>query len=187
MWLSNLLTMSVTWWCVARTKLYIYIFIQIYADSHLLLPKILFNIIWLSNLLTKSGSDEGYSRNERTWWRLFQKRADMMKVIPETSGPDEGYSRNERTWWRLFQKWADLMKVIPETSGPDEGYSRNERTWWRLFQKRADLMKVIPETSGPDEGYSSNERTWWRLFQKRVVCTKFDIYVFNFYSSEWIH
>jgi hypothetical protein len=94
MWLSNLLTMSVTWWCVARTKLYIYIFIQIYADSHLLLPKILFNIIWLSNLLTKSGSDEGYSRNERTWWRLFQKRADLMKVIPVMSVPDEGYSRN---------------------------------------------------------------------------------------------
>jgi hypothetical protein len=36
-------------------------------------------------------------------------------------------------------------------------------------------MKII--LSVPDEGYS--ERTWWRLFQKRIMCTKFDIYIFN--------
>jgi hypothetical protein len=57
-------------------------------------------IIWLSNLLTLSVPDEGYS--ERTWWRLFW--AYLMKVI--LSVPDEGYS--ERTWWRLF--WSYLMK-----------------------------------------------------------------------------
>jgi hypothetical protein len=73
-------------------------------------------IIWLSNLLTLSVPDEGYS--ERTWWRLFW--AYLMKVI--LSVPDEGYY--ERTWWTLFQKRVvrtkfDInffIKEIPSTT-----------------------------------------------------------------------
>ena len=122
-------------------------------------------IFWLSNLLTLSVHDEGYSRSVpcaliwwRTRWRLFQKRtvctyliAYTMKVIPETyrvhlfdSVHDEGYSRSvpcALIWWR---------------------------TRWRLFQKRtvctyliAYTMKVIPEAyrvylfdGVHDEGYA---------------------------------
>jgi hypothetical protein len=132
----------------------------------------------VSSNSTMGVPDEGYSRNmsgifklyyERTWGRLFQKRA--VSSNSTMSVPDEGYSRHmsgifklyyERTWWRLFQKherylqtllWAYLMKVIPETwavssnstmSVPDEGYSTNMSGIFKLYY----------------------ERTWWRLFQK---------------------
>ena len=116
-----------------------------------------YQIIWLSNLMTLSIPDEGYSNLMTlsinlmkvipilwlwvlTWWRLFQsydfeyKPDEGYSNLLTMSVPDEGYS-NLLTMSVPDEGYSNLMTL----SIPDEGYSN-------LMTLSINLMKVIPET-----------------------------------------
>ena len=124
---------------------------------------------------------------ERTWWRLFQKRVLRTKLdiyffitlILMTM-----------FFSLFFLEWVgDCCLNIWASSVPEEGYFRNGscalnlistfllRWYWWLFVFFSLFFKWVGDCC---LNIWASSVTWRRLFQKRVLCTKFDIYVFNY-------